>query len=89
LAHSKSESKIKPLEKMLGQKGSYPNRKNGNLTDDLDKELDKCGKGEINLKFDKAGNLQLLIGQTDFNLEQLLENQKNAYNRIISLKPNN
>src|SRR4051812_14248501 len=46
LAHSHSEAKIKTLEKILGAKGIYPNKKNGSLTESVLEEIEKFYRGE-------------------------------------------
>jgi large subunit ribosomal protein L1 len=87
LAHSNSEAKIKPLEKILGPKGIYPNKKNGLLTENLLEEVEKFRKGEKELKTDKGGNINAVIGKSDFSSEQLEENYKFLYNKITDLRP--
>ena len=87
LAHSNSEAKIKPLEKILGPKGIYPNKKNGLLTENLLEEIEKFRKGEKELKTDKGGNINAVIGKNDFSSEQLEENYKFLYNKITDLRP--
>ena len=45
--------------------------------------------GEKKIKSDKSGNIQLVIGKSDFSLEKLEENYKSLYNKVISLRPIN
>jgi large subunit ribosomal protein L1 len=87
LGHPHNEVKIKSLEKILGPKGIYPNKKNGLLTENILAEVEKFFQGERELKTDKGGNIHALVGETDFSFEQLEENYKVLYNRIISLRP--
>lgn len=89
LAHPDSEKKIKPLEKILAPKSLYPNQKNGNLTENIAEEISKFQAGEKAIKADKAGNLQMVMGRTDFTPEQLETNYNNIYNKIIALRPGN
>ena len=87
LVHPSSEAKIKTLEKILGPKGIYPNKKNGLLTENILEEVDKFQKGEREIKTDKGGNIHALLGKTDFSLEQLEENYKVLRNKITELRP--
>jgi len=87
LAHTNSESKIKVLEKLLGPKGVYPNKKNGLLTENLLEEIEKFRKGEKELKTDKGGNIHAVIGKDNFNYKQLEENYEFLRNKISSLRP--
>jgi large subunit ribosomal protein L1 len=89
LVHPDNEKKIKPLEKILAPKGFYPNHKNGNLTADINQAIAKFQAGESQIKTDKSGNINMVIGKTDFTLEQLETNYKSAYDKIISLRPAN
>jgi large subunit ribosomal protein L1 len=67
----------------------YPNQKNGNLTENIAEEISKFQAGEKAIKADKAGNLQMVMGRTDFTPEQLETNYNNIYNKIIALRPGN
>ncbi|RHZ36946.1 hypothetical protein [endosymbiont GvMRE of Glomus versiforme] len=87
LAHVSYQDKIKPLAKVLGPKGLFPNSKNGTLTDDLEKAVKEIQAGKIEIKTDKQGNIHFLLGKTSFSLEQLEKNYESAYKTIISLKP--
>jgi large subunit ribosomal protein L1 len=89
LAHASYQDKIKPLAKVLGPKGLFPNSKNGTLTDDLEKAVKEIQAGRTEIKTDRQGNIHLLLGKTTFSLEQLEKNYKNAYGVIASLKPTN
>lgn len=87
LVHPSSEAKIKTLEKILGPKGIYPNKKNGLLTENIIEEIEKFRKGEREIKTDKGGNIHALLGKIDFSLEQLEENYKVLRNKITELRP--
>ncbi|CAG8440217.1 11523_t:CDS:2 [Ambispora leptoticha] len=85
--HPESETKIKPLEKILGPKGAYPTKKNGLLTENILEEVNKFSQGEREIKTDKGGNIHTVLGKNDFSLGALEENYKSLYNKITSLKP--
>ncbi|CAG8816434.1 27417_t:CDS:1 [Racocetra persica] len=87
LAHSSSEEAVKPLQKLLGPKGLYPTKKNGSLTESILQEIAKFQQGETELKTDKGGNIQAVIGSSNFSSEQLAENYTTIYNKVTELKP--
>ncbi|KLL03152.1 MAG: 50S ribosomal protein L1 [Mycoplasmataceae bacterium CE_OT135] len=87
LTHTSYQDKIKPLAKILGPKGMFPNSKNGTLTNDLEKAVKEIQQGKIEIRTDKQGNIHLLLGKTSFPLEQLKKNYEIAYETIKSLKP--
>jgi len=87
LAHTNSESKVKVLEKLLGPKGIYPNKKNGLLTEKLLEEIEKFRKGEKELKTDKGGNIHAVIGKNNFDYKKLEENYEFLRNKINNLRP--
>jgi large subunit ribosomal protein L1 len=87
LVHSTSEEAIKPLQKLLGPKGLYPTKKNGSLTENILEEIEKFQRGETEIKTDKGGNIQVVIGSSEFPPEQLAENYKIVYGEIVELKP--
>jgi len=87
LAHSASEENIKPLQKILGPKGIYPTKKNGSLTENVLEEISKFQQGENEIKTDKGGNIQTVIGSSNFSPEQLKENYKIIYGKIVELCP--
>jgi large subunit ribosomal protein L1 len=74
------------LQKILGPKGIYPTKKNGSVTENVLEEIKKFQQGEIEIKTDKGGNIQLVIGSSEFSSEQLKENYRLAYNKIVELK---
>jgi ribosomal protein L1 len=56
------------------------------VTENILEEIKKLQQGEIEIKTDKGGNIQLVIGSSEFSSEQLKENYKVAYNKITELK---
>jgi large subunit ribosomal protein L1 len=87
LASSANEEAIKPLQKLLGPKGIYPTKKNGSLTENILEEIKKFQQGESEIKTDKGGNIHVVIGSIDFSPEQLEENYKMTYSKIVELCP--
>ncbi|CAH1767641.1 915_t:CDS:2 [Entrophospora sp. SA101] len=68
-------------------KGIYPNKKNGSLTENILEEAEKFLQGEKELRTDKSGNIQIILGRSDFSQAQLEENYKKLYDKITSLRP--
>jgi len=89
LAHISYQDKIKPLAKILGPKGLFPNSKNGTLTDDLEKAVKEIQAGKTEIKTDKLGNIHILLGKTSFSSEQLAKNYESIRKTILSLRPIN
>ena len=86
-AHSSSADKLKPFAKTLSLKKSFPNVKDGTLTENLEKSINDWKNGRIELRNDKGGNFHVLIGKTSFSLSQIEENYKIVLRKIMSLKP--
>jgi len=89
LAHVSYQDKIKPLAKVLGPKGLFPNIKNGTLTNDLEKAVKEIQEGKTEIKTDKLGNIHILLGKTSFLSEQLAKNYETIRKTILSLRPTN
>ena len=89
LSHVSYQDKIKPLAKVLGPKGLFPNSKNGTLTNDLEKAVKEIQEGKIEIKTDKLGNIHILLGKTSFPSEQLAKNYESIRKTIVNLRPTN
>jgi large subunit ribosomal protein L1 len=85
LAHPDSKKAIETLQKLL--KELTPNKKNGSLTENILEEIEKFQQGENEIKTDKGGNIHVVIGDSNFSPEQLKENYKIIYNKIVKLHP--
>jgi large subunit ribosomal protein L1 len=72
---------------VLGSKGVYPSKKAGSLTENILEEVEKFKQGEAEIKSDENGNIQVVVGSSEFHPEQLTENYKIIYNKIVKLKP--
>jgi len=66
--------KIAKLGKQLGVKGLMPNPKNGTVTSDPDKTIEKLKSGQKNYKVSSDGIVKFVIGKTDMDLKLVKEN---------------
>ena len=79
--------KIGRLGKVLGAKGLMPNPKLGTVTQDIAKAVKEFKSGKFEYRNDKNGIVHLIIGNTAFSEEDLLENFNFIYDFINKLKP--
>lgn len=79
--------KLKPIAKILGPKGLMPTVKNGTVSNNVEQAIDNIYKGQINIKSSKEGNINLSIGRCSFTYEQIYDNFKALYNKIVKIKP--
>ena len=88
IAHLNDEENLTTLGKKLGSKGLYPNRKNKNLTGDIDKRIKEIRDGILELKINKkVPSVQVIIGDISLTLEEIIENYKKTYHTILSMNP--
>ena len=80
--------KIGRLGKVLGSKGLMPNPKLGTVTQDIAKAVKEFKSGKFEYRNDKNGIIHLMIGNTSFSEEDLLENFYYIYDFINKIKPN-
>ncbi len=66
--------KIARLGKTLGKKGLMPNPKNGTVTTDVEKAIEKFKSGQKSFKLMQESKINLVIGKTDMGAEKLEEN---------------
>ncbi len=79
--------KMARVGKLLGTKGLMPNVKVGTVTKEIGKTVEEFKKGKISFKSDKFGGLNILVGKSNFSLEELKQNVKAFMKYLISLKP--
>lgn len=75
------------LGKVLGPKGLMPNPKVGTVTMDVAKAIGEVKAGKIEYRADKAGNIQVSIGKASFADEQLADNARAIFDRILKARP--
>jgi len=66
--------KIARLGKVLGRKGLMPNPKNGTVTTDMEKTIEKFKSGQRSYKLLQEGKFNMVIGKTDMKPEELIAN---------------
>ena len=87
IAHPSMMPKMVKLAKILGPKGLMPNPKNGTLTVDTDKAVEKFSKGAMNFKSEaKFPIIHQAVGKMSFKDEQLVDNIKSFVNAVAKSK---
>lgn len=79
--------KLAVVAKILGPKGLMPNPKTGTVGEDVGKLVREIAGGRVNFKNDDSGNIHQIIGKTDFETNQLLENFRSFYEAVVHSKP--
>ncbi|CAI2162692.1 6828_t:CDS:2 [Funneliformis geosporum] len=86
VVHPQNEKKFRLPEKLPPKLFGLIARK-VSLNENIKEEIEKFQKGEKELKTDRSGNIQAVIGKSNFSLEQLTENYQAIYNKINVLRP--
>ena len=86
VVHPQNEKKFRSPEKLPPKLFNLIARK-VLLNENIGEEVEKFQKGEQEIKSDRGGNIQTVIGKSDFSLEQLTENYQVLYQKINSLRP--
>ncbi|MDP9805938.1 large subunit ribosomal protein L1 [Trueperella bonasi] len=79
--------KVGRLGRVLGPRGLMPNPKTGTVTMDVAKAVSDIKGGRVEFRVDKHGNLPFIVGNTSFELDQLLDNYAAVQEEILRLKP--
>ncbi|MBL8030522.1 MAG: 50S ribosomal protein L1 [Candidatus Doudnabacteria bacterium] len=79
--------KLAMVAKILGPKGVMPNPKTGTVGENIAQMVKEIAGGKVNFKNDDSGNIHQIIGKSNFESAQLLENLKAFYNTVLTSKP--
>ncbi|HEY5430447.1 MAG TPA: 50S ribosomal protein L1 [Solirubrobacteraceae bacterium] len=75
------------LGRILGPSGKMPNPKVGTVTMDVAKAVGESKAGKVEYRTDRTAIVHLVIGKTDFEEQQLLENYAAVIEELIKAKP--
>ncbi len=87
IATPEAMSEVRKLGKVLGPRGLMPNPKTGTVTEDTAKAVKEVKAGRVEFKIDKAGNIHVPIGKTNFPANQLEENARAVIDAINKARP--
>ena len=80
--------KLGKLGRILGSKGLMPNPKTGTVTQDIEKSIKEFKSGKFEYRNDKDGILHVVIGNSSFTEENIVENFISMYEFLLKIKPN-
>jgi large subunit ribosomal protein L1 len=75
------------LGRILGPAGKMPNPKVGTVTMDVARAVGESKAGKVEYRTDRTAIVHLIIGKTDFEERQLLENYAAVMDELIRAKP--
>ena len=78
---------IGKVAKILGPKGLMPNPKLGTVTQDIKTAVENAKAGQVQYKNDKGGIIHAGIGKMNFSENDLVENLKAFFSKVIKSKP--
>lgn len=79
--------KLAQIAKILGPRGLMPNPKTGTVSADVGKVIKEIAGGKVDYKNDDSGNIHQIIGKSNFETKQLVENFKVFYDAVAHSKP--
>jgi large subunit ribosomal protein L1 len=75
------------LGRILGPAGKMPNPKVGTVTVDVAKAVSESKAGKVEYRTDRTAIVHMVIGKTNFEERQLLENYAAVIDELIRAKP--
>lgn len=79
--------KLAIIAKILGTRGMMPNPKTGTISDNIAGAIKEIAGGKINFKNDNTGNVHQIVGKTNFESSQIIENLKKFLEALQAAKP--
>lgn len=79
--------KLAQIAKILGTRGLMPNPKTGTVGANIEQLIKEIAGGKVNFKNDDSGNIHQIIGKSNFDSKQLLENLKAFFESVMAAKP--
>lgn len=79
--------KMAAVAKILGPKGIMPNPKTGTVGENIGQMVKEIAGGKVNFKNDDSANIHQIIGKSNFETKQLLENFNMFYKAVLAAKP--
>lgn len=80
-------AKLAGIAKILGTRGLMPNPKTGTVSENVAAAIKEIAGGKVSFKNDNTGNVHQIIGKTNFETTQLLENLKKFIDALHAVKP--
>src|SRR5437764_3819879 len=87
IATPEAMSEVRKLGKVLGPRGLMPNPKTGTVTDDTARAVREVKAGRVEYKVDKAGNVHVAVGKTNFPAEHIVNNARTVIETIAKARP--
>ena len=75
------------LGRVLGPRGLMPNPKVGTVTMDVKKAVGEAKGGKVEFRVEKAGIIQVPVGQKSFPADKLAENMRALVAALVKAKP--
>jgi large subunit ribosomal protein L1 len=79
--------KLAQIAKILGTRGLMPNPKTGTVGANIGALIKEIAGGKVNFKNDDSGNIHQIIGKSNFDSKNLLENLKALHQAVLQSKP--
>ena len=87
IATPEAMGEVRKLGKVLGPRGLMPNPKTGTVTDDTAKAVREVKAGRVEYKVDKAGNVHVAVGKTNFPAEHIINNARTVIETVAKARP--
>lgn len=79
--------KLATIAKILGTRGLMPNPKTGTVSENIASAIKEITGGKVNFKNDDSANIHQIIGKTNFETSQLIQNFNVLMDAVNHTKP--